>query len=148
MPPKQDLSGGSFPAGLQKGDLMFAKLFGFPWWPSVVRSVRHAYNEEQPLVRVRFCHTDDNATLRPKELIRFVDQPDWRDVKAHKFKSASIKKKWEAALRDAEAHTVDPEATWSDDEEARLEELHAKQAPHRPPPPALPPSRAARPPSR
>ena len=74
MPPKQDLSGGSFPAGLQKGDLMFAKLFGFPWWPSVVRSVRHAYNEEQPLVRVRFCHTDDNATLRPKELIRFVDR--------------------------------------------------------------------------
>lgn len=130
MPAKKDPDAppGAFPPGLQRGEVVFAKIFGFPWWPSVVRSVRHAYNEAEPSVRVRFCHTNDNATLSPKQVERFADHPDWHDVKAFKFKSQTVKKQWAQALVDAQKHTVDPDAVWSDDEEAAIEEAHAKQA--------------------
>ena len=128
MPPKRDaVVRETFPEGLQRGDVMFAKIFGFPWWPSIVRGVRHAYDAEGPVARVRFSHTNDNATLPPSGLEHFADHPEWCDVKAMKFKSASIRKKWEAALAEAQAYSRDAEAVWSDEEEAKHEEMHKQQ---------------------
>ena len=117
----------TFPPDLQRGEVMFAKIYGFPWWPSVARSVRRAYDEAKPEVRVRFCNDPTDATLPPKDLKRFTDVPDWHDVKAFKFKSATVKKQWEKALADAQKHTVDPDAVWSDDEDARAEAAHVEQ---------------------
>lgn len=130
MPPKRDAvaeASKTFPADLKRGDLMFAKIFGFPWWPSVVRGCRQAYDAEAPVVRVRFCHTNDNATLPPSGLERFADHPEWANVTAFKFKSPNIRKKWEAALAEAQAYSAAAEESWSDDEEAKLEEMHKKQ---------------------
>ena len=101
MPPKSDaVVKDAFPEGLQRGDLVFAKIYGFPWWPAVVRGVRHAYEPEEgeePTVRVRFCADPTNYHATPSTLERFADKPEWTDVKTvtWKFKSPNIRKKWE-----------------------------------------------------
>jgi hypothetical protein len=101
MPPKRDaVVKDAFPEGLQRGDLVLAKIFGFPWWPAVVRGVRHAYEPEdgeEPTVRVRFCADPTNYAATPSTLERFADKPEWTDVKTvtWKFKSPTIRKKWE-----------------------------------------------------
>ena len=45
-----------------RGSLVWAKIHGFPWWPSKVYSNRRIHDAE-PKVRVRFCFTNDDATL-------------------------------------------------------------------------------------
>ena len=101
MPPKSDaVVKDAFPEGLQRGDLVFAKIYGFPWWPAVVRGVRHAYEPEdgeEPTVRVRFCADPTNYHATPSTLERFADKPEWTDVKTvtWKFKSPTLRKKWE-----------------------------------------------------
>ena len=103
MPPKRDaVTKDAFPEGLQRGDVVFAKIYGFPWWPSVVRGVRHAYEAEAPTVRVRFSADGTNYPATPSTLERFTDKPEWTDVKNIKFKSPTIRKKWEAALAEAQ----------------------------------------------
>ena len=130
MPPKRDaVVKDAFPEGLQRGDIVFAKIYGFPWWPSVVRGVRHAYEAEGPTVRVRFSADGTNfPDATPSTLERLADKPEWCDVKSMKFKSASIRKKWEAALAEAQAYSREAEAEWSDEEEAKLEEGLKKTA--------------------
>ena len=103
MPPKSDaVVKDAFPEGLQRGDLVFAKIYGFPWWPAVVRGVRHAYEPEEgeePTVRVRFCADPTNYHATPSTLERFADKPEWTDVKTvtWKFKSPTLRKKWEVS---------------------------------------------------
>ena len=93
----------------------------------MVRGVRHAYDAEEPTLRIRFCHTNDNVALPPASLEPFADHPEWCDVKAMKFKSASLRKKWEAGLAEAQAYSAAAETAWSDEEEERIEEMHKKQ---------------------
>jgi hypothetical protein len=129
MPPKRDaVVKDAFPEGLQRGDIVFAKIFGFPWWPSVVRGIRHAYEAEAPTVRVRFSADGTNYNATPSTLERLGDKLEWADVKNIKFKSPTIRKKWEAALAEAQAYSRDAETEWSDEEEAKVEEGLKKTA--------------------
>ena len=129
MPPKRDaVVKDAFPEGLQRGDIVFAKIFGFPWWPSIVRGVRHAYEAEAPTVRVRFSADGTNYHATPSTLERLTDKPEWADVKNIKFKSPTIRKKWEAAMAEAQAYSRDAETEWSDEEEAKEEEGLKKTA--------------------
>ena len=56
-----------------RGDLVWAKIYGFPWWPSQVRSNKQLHDAE-PKVRVRFLFTNDNATLPLEQLCLWADR--------------------------------------------------------------------------
>ena len=45
-----------------RGELVWGKIKGFPWWPAQVRSVK-GLADEPATVRTLFLHTNDNVTL-------------------------------------------------------------------------------------
>ena len=89
-----------------RGDLAWGHCRGFPWWPCQVRSVRgkkKAEVEERKL-RVRFLHTRDNAELTAdKVLVYAPNVAQFAVVKKKTFKSAGLRTKFEAAIREAAA---------------------------------------------
>ena len=114
----------------QRGDLLWAKIYGFPWWPSIVRGVRHLGDAEKPRLRVRFCHTDDDAELTFDNLAPFDSRPELLAGKVGKIKSKTVAKQWEAALAMAKArHASPPEdpGAYSEEEELAEEARAAAQ---------------------
>jgi hypothetical protein len=100
------------PASLQpppyaRGELVWSKLYGFPWWPSQVRSVRDLKKpqpDEEPKMRVRFFHTKDNASLPLSKILPYAPNlAELSVIKKKMFKSKGAQAKFEAALQDAEA---------------------------------------------
>ena len=59
-------------------DLVFGKLFGFPWWPARVRRLL----AEKESVAVRFCGTRDFGVVghAPDGVRPFDDHPGWCDA--------------------------------------------------------------------
>ena len=68
-----------------RGSYVWAKIHGFPWWPSQVRSNKAIHNAE-PKVRVRFCFTNDDATLPLEQLAvwsaREAEEPSKMKIKS------------------------------------------------------------------
>ncbi|KAL1524883.1 hypothetical protein AB1Y20_019762 [Prymnesium parvum] len=105
-----------------RGTLVWAKIYGFPWWPSQVRANRQIHDAE-PRVRVRFWFTNDDATL-PMDKLALWSEREPEDPTKMKIKSKSVIKQYGQALTLAlaalEAGAVEEE--WSDDQEEAEEE--------------------------
>ena len=111
------------PPAYKRGEIIWAKLKGFPWWPAQIRSLRELIKPpssgEPPRLRVRFLHTLDNAEL-PLNLCRpyAPHAAEFGVVTKKMFKTAGPRKKFEAAVAEAAAWTPPPaheEEEWSDD---------------------------------
>lgn len=121
------------PPQLARGDLIWGKYRGFPWWPCELRSVRELKkavppNGKEHKVRVRFLHTKDNAEIGATSAVRsFAEHFDeFSVVKKGMFKSAGPRKKFEAAVAEAkERHESGKalEGPWSDDDAVDEEEV-------------------------
>ena len=53
-----------------RGDLVWAKIYGFPWWPSVVRDASAVGDAERPRLRVVFLDCSTEALVRRYESSR------------------------------------------------------------------------------
>jgi hypothetical protein len=74
-----------------RGEIVWAKLRGFPWWPAKVRAVRRAQAGEPPFTRVKFYYTNDNCVL-PTEQARArapLPAPPRRSLSKPAFVSAA-----------------------------------------------------------
>ncbi len=91
-----------------RGDLVWAKLMGFPWWPARVRAVRRARGGEEPLMRVKFFHTLDNCLLPGKQLMSFAVTDAWCKKMPGSYKSKTVKKQWTASVKAVLAHVECP----------------------------------------
>ena len=121
-----------FTAAPTRGDLVWAKIYGFPWWPSQVRSVRGLRPRDDsnvPKLRVRFLHTLDNAEIDMEKVLPYTEKNSLIGVvKPKMFKSKNLEKKFVAAV--AEAASWQPAAEpeeWSDDEVVEDEEVAASR---------------------
>ena len=113
---------------LLRGELVWAKIYGFPWWPSQIRSIRGLKVREEdgsPLIRVRFLHTNDNASLAPSKVLPYADNISLGVVKPKMFKSKGLEKKFTTACEMAASWPPPSEApeAWSDDEVVDEEEV-------------------------
>ena len=90
-----------------RGDLCWSKIWGFPWWPSQVRSVRglrrrpaDADDESwQPRARVRFLHTKDNAELPLDKLLPYTaENLELGVIKPKMFKSKTLEAKFRTSV--------------------------------------------------
>ena len=120
-----------------RGDLVWGKCWGFPTWPAQVRSTKNLA-DTPPMLRLRFfSDMGENAMLPPKAVTRFDPahvQPDGKHATSNiKFKSASIKKKYEMAVElalveaasdDAAARMVDSDIDVEQPEEVWFQEGH------------------------
>ncbi|KAL3923335.1 MAG: hypothetical protein SGPRY_004253, partial [Prymnesium sp.] len=111
-----------------RGSLVWAKVHGFPWWPSQVRSNK-AIHDADPRVRIRFFYSSDDAMLPLNKVLLWSDrQPD--DPSNMKIKSKAVIKQYAEALRCAYSAIKDDahEETWSDDQENEKEKDFSQDA--------------------
>lgn len=130
------------PAPFERGQLVWAKLAGFPWWPSRVRRLEPvpaagsgevAGGAASWRARVRFCGTTfgdsrDFATIScGGTMIAFADMVDeWAGKMPYSGKSKMIRKQWKKAVDEARAS---PALDLEPDEEERAEaEAAAEEA--------------------
>ncbi|GAB6029645.1 DNA mismatch repair protein msh6 [Chamberlinius hualienensis] len=96
----------TFQSPYKVGDLVWAKLQGYPWWPSVVC--------EHPTER-KFCKWDGNGNCQELH-VQFIDKPPSRAwirekyVKSFKVSDSNISKpadpKWHRSVKEAEKAIV------------------------------------------
>jgi predicted nucleic acid-binding Zn-ribbon protein len=122
------------PAPFERGQLVWAKLAGFPWWPSRVRRLEQvpaagsgevAGGAASWQARVRFCGTTfgdsrDFATIGcAGTMFSFQEKADeWAAKMPYAGKSKVIRKQWKKAVDEARAS---PAIDLSPDEEERAE---------------------------
>ena len=89
-------------AAYARGELVWGHCRGFPWWPCQIRSARALLKPEpgkEPMVRVRFLHTLDNAELGISKVLPYAPHAAELGVVPKKtFKSAGLRKKSCSAL--------------------------------------------------
>ena len=144
-------------APYSRGDLVWSKIYGFPWWPSQIRSVRgltrRFYDDEAwvPKIRVRFLHTNDNAELTLEKVLPFTEENRKLGVVTQKpkmFKSKNLETKFKTAVAEGDVRHAAAAAAaaaagggeageagegaaaevWSDDEVVELEEVEQSRA--------------------
>lgn len=126
-------SSAAAPPSLARGDIIWGKCRGFPWWPCEIRSVRELKKPEpadgkEHKVRVRFLSTKDNAEVGVNSCVRpFPDNvAELSVVKKGMFKSPGLRMKFEAAVQEAvqrQESGAAPEGPWSDDDAVDEEEV-------------------------
>lgn len=57
---------------LNKGDIIWAKLRGYPWWPARFVGVRQ--RRPEPLVQVRFINDDSHASIPLSHVVAYKDK--------------------------------------------------------------------------
>ncbi|KAL1514970.1 hypothetical protein AB1Y20_004046 [Prymnesium parvum] len=110
----------------KRGSLVWAKIHGFPSWPSQIRSLR-PLEEAQPKIRVRFWYTNDDAVLPLSKIETYASRTP---IEPKKIKSKTVCKQYIAAVeiakrileadgaKNADGNQDAEEEVWSDDEEA------------------------------
>lgn len=126
-------SSAAAPPSLARGDIIWGKCRGFPWWPCEIRSVRELKKPEpadgkEHKVRVRFLSTKDNAEVGVNSCVRpFPDNvAELSVVKKGMFKSPGLRMKFEAAVLEAvqrQESGAAAEGPWSDDDAVDEEEV-------------------------
>ena len=97
-----------------KDDVVWAKIFGFPWWPArVTNNVLPAWVDDAGKYRVRFFFTAERITLATSSLIAHATRPDLAD--AEKIKKPALRKQFLSALAElADEPRKDAESDWPD----------------------------------
>ena len=100
----------------RRGDRVWAKIHGFPWWPAAVRDDD---NDDAAAggVRVRFFHTRERYVQAVGTVRVWEAMPELAAGRLPKLKSKAVAKQWHAALADATADGGAERLLGSDDEE-------------------------------
>ena len=99
----------------RRGDRVWAKIHGFPWWPAAVRDDD---NDDAAAggVRVRFFHTRERYVQAVGTVRVWEAMPELAAGRLPKLKSKAVAKQWHAALADATADGGAERLLGSDDE--------------------------------
>ena len=108
-----------------RGDLVWAKIYGFPWWPSVVRDASAVGDAERPRLRVVFLRTYDDCELPLGSIAAWESMPDMIAGKLAKIKSKAVTKQWHEAVAEALARRDAAPPT----QEVATAEVPAEEAP-------------------
>ena len=84
------------PPSFARDTLVWAKVFGFPWWPCRVYGLAE---RNDGLVPTRFCHTAERLLLKPSQLVEYAAHPEHRDKE---IKKPALKAKFQAACVEIE----------------------------------------------
>jgi len=101
------------PPAWSRGDVVWAKVTGFPWWPGQVRRVRAGG------LKVLFFGTRDYTVVKPMsdagkpQVLYFGDAMEHAEKKGKQFRTPALFKKFKAGLAEA----ADAGPCSSDDEE-------------------------------
>ena len=76
--------------------LVWAKVFGFPWWPCRVYGLAE---RNDGLVPTRFCHTAERLLLKPSQLVAYEAHPEYREKE---IKKPALNAKFQAACVEIE----------------------------------------------
>ena len=101
------------PPSWSRGDVVWAKVTGFPWWPGQVRRVRAGG------LKVLFFGTRDYTVVKPMsdagkpQVLYFGDAMEHAEKKGKQFRTPALFKKFKAGLAEA----ADAGPCSSDDEE-------------------------------
>lgn len=87
-------------ASFAKGDKVFAKLKGYPYWPALITNIESKEHAKLKKFNVTFFGTNDTAIIKQTDLCSYLEnktkygQPKTQNLKNEKFNKA---------LKDAEA---------------------------------------------
>ena len=105
--------------------LVWAKVFGFPWWPArVCGCLGKPWVEWEGKYPVRFFHTAERLLMGPDKLLPFASRPDLAissNIESLK-KKQGLRIKFEAAVKEANEN---PTAGTADDEGAHGSAAHS-----------------------
>ena len=85
----------------RRGDIVWVKLHGFPWWPAVMREEAARKKKPPPTLAVCLFHTQERYA-QPVEAMRVWDAfPELAAGKLPKIRSKAVTRQWHSALADA-----------------------------------------------
>ena len=86
----------------KRGDLVWAKVFGFPWWPArVCGCLGKSWSEWEGKYPVRFCHSAERLFLKPEQLLVFASRPELTTPPETLKKKAATLAKFVQAVQEA-----------------------------------------------
>jgi hypothetical protein len=107
-----------------KGEVIWAKIKGYPWWPAVVSTILHDDSDEEPRAFiVKFIGENSHAKLPDEKIARFNEKLEEYSNRKNKKLVESI----DVALKILRSETTF-EAEWKKNE-LRVQALNSPQRP-------------------